>query len=76
MCARFGYSVRGLLGNRTVSSFFHDLSAEFQQNSSEIKGLKEEIKKYYENLVKRLPMWQRSPWLPSGIVLKSPPEKP
>ena len=55
MCARFGYSVRGLLGNRTMSSFFHDLSAEFQQNSSEIKGLKEETKKYYENLVKSLP---------------------
>ena len=31
---------------------FHDLFAEFQQNSSEIKGLKGETKKYYENLVK------------------------
>ena len=35
---------------------FHDLSAEFQQNSSEIKGLNEETKKCYENLVKSLPM--------------------
>ena len=34
---------------------FHDLSVKFQQNSSEIKGSKGETKKYYENLVKRLP---------------------
>ena len=35
---------------------FHDLSVKFQQNSSKIKGSKGETKKYYENLVKSLPM--------------------